>query len=204
MIVYQDYLYIGEYNDEEIAVERMLFENDFTFMNANFAQPVNLYRMDHEENIELVVGDSDGMFPEGSLSGFGSGYNRNENQYIWKMQVYEGKLYVGAYDASSFLLPLQEYANDKNASEEWKKLVDAYAAQICESETGTPVGVAECADYLNRADFGFDLYVTEDGIHFDTITTDGFGDKYNHGCRHLPWYFLPAVLLLLCYLHASL
>lgn len=121
-----------------------------------------------------------------------------------KCRSYEGKLYVGAYDASSFLLPLQEYANDKNASEEWKKLVDAYAAQICESETGTPVGVAECADYLNRADFGFDLYVTEDGIHFDTITTDGFGDKYNHGCRHLPWYFLPAVLLLLCYLHASL
>lgn len=183
LIVYQDYLYIGEYNDEEIAVERMLFENDFTFMNANFAQPVNLYRMDHNENMELVVGDADQMFPEGSLSGFGSGYNRNENQYIWKMQVYDGKLYVGTYDASSFLLPLQEYANGKNASEEWKTLVDTYAAQICESETGVPVGAAECAEYLNKADFGFDLYVTEDGIHFDAITTDGFGDKYNHGCR---------------------
>lgn len=183
LIVFQDYLYIGEYNDEEIAVERMLFENDFTFMNANFAQPVNLYRMDHDENMELVVGDADNMFPEGSLSGFGSGYGRNENQYIWKLQVYDDKLFIGTYDASSFLLPLDAYANDENASEEWKQLVNTYAAQICESEDGVPVSVGECAEYLSRADFGFDLYVTKDGIHFDTITTDGFGDKFNHGCR---------------------
>lgn len=183
LIVFQDHLYIGEYNDEEIAVERMLFDNDFTFMNANFAQSVNLYRMDHDENVELVVGDADGMFPEGSLSGFGSGYDRNENQYIWKLQVYDNKLFVGTYDATSFLLPLHEYANNENASDEWKQLVNTYAAQICESENGVPIGVAECAAYLSKADFGFDLYVSEDGIHFDTITTDGFGDKYNHGCR---------------------
>lgn len=183
LIVFQDYLYIGEYNDEEIAVERMLFDHDFRFMNANFAQPANLYRMDSKEGIELVAGDKDKMFPEGGLSGFGSGYGRNENQYIWKMQVYGGKLYVGTYDASSFLLPLQEYVNGRNASEEWKQLVDSYAGQICEANASAPIGIEECAEYISKADFGFDLYVTEDGIHFDTITTDGFGDKYNHGCR---------------------
>lgn len=37
--------------------------------------------------------------------------------------------------------------------------------------------------YLARADRGFDLYVTEDGVHFETLTTDGFGDPYNHGLR---------------------
>lgn len=148
LMVFNDYLYIGEYNDEEIAVERILFDNDFEFMNANFKQSVNFYRMDKEENIQLIVGDADEMFPNGGLSGQSSGFGKNENQYIWKMQVYDGKLYVGTYDASSFLLPLDEYA-----------------------------------EYLRKADYGFDLYVTEDGINFETITTDGFGDKYNHGCR---------------------
>lgn len=183
LMVFNDYLYIGEYNDEEIAVERMLFDNDFTFMNANFEQSINFYRMDHNENIELVVGDADNMFPQGSLSGLNSGFGRNENQYIWKMQVYDGKLYVGTYDASSFLLPLDEYVNDKNASTEWKELVDYYGRQICEDKNSHPKGVEECAEYLKKADFGFDLYVTEDGVHFDTITTNGFGDKFNHGCR---------------------
>ena len=67
--VFGDYLYIGEYNDEEIAVERMLFDNDFTFMNKNFEQPVNLYRMDKNEEIELIVGDADEMFPTESEIG---------------------------------------------------------------------------------------------------------------------------------------
>ncbi len=57
LMVYGDYLYIGEYNDEEIALENVLFDIDFDFVNENLRQSVNLYRMDREEQIELVVGD---------------------------------------------------------------------------------------------------------------------------------------------------
>lgn len=180
---FDGYLYIGEYNDEEIAVERMLFDNDFTFMNLNFEQPVNLYRMDPDENIELVVGDKDQMFPEGSLSGLDSGFGSNENQYVWKMVVYDEKLYVGTYDASSFLLPLDEYMNDEETSEEWKKEVDGYVEKLCGDYQGVPESAGICAEYLDKAVFGFDLYVTEDGVHFTKITDNGFGDPYNHGCR---------------------
>ena len=183
LMVYNDYLYIGEYNDEEIAVERMLFDNDFEFMNLNFEQSINFYRMDKDENVELIVGDADNMFPNGGLSGLGSGFGNNENQYIWKMVVYDGKLYVGTYDASSFLLPLDEYMNDENASEEWKNKVDEYIQKICSNYNGIPDSAYECAEYLDKATFGFDLYVTEDGVNFTKITDDGFGDPYNHGCR---------------------
>lgn len=106
-MVFNDYLYIGEYNDEEIALERVLFSKtgknadgqfggglDCRFLNANLDQSVNLYRMDKNENMELVVGNSTKMFPNGSLSGLKSGFGRNENQYIWRMEVYDGKLYV--------------------------------------------------------------------------------------------------------------
>ena len=54
-MVYGDYLYIGEYNDEEIALESVLFDIDFDFVNENLRQSVSLYRMDKDENIELVV-----------------------------------------------------------------------------------------------------------------------------------------------------
>ena len=96
LIVYNDYLYIGEYNDEEIALERILFNKsnteeggknsmggvDCSFVNANLEQSVNIYRMDKDENMELVVGDRTDMFPEGGISGLTSGFGRNENQYI--------------------------------------------------------------------------------------------------------------------------
>ncbi len=183
LISFGGYLYIGEYNDEEIAVERMLFDNDFTFMNLNFEQPVNFYRMDEDENVELIVGDEDEMFPEGGLSGMGSGFGCNENQYIWKMVEYDGKLYVGTYDASSFLLPLDEYMNDENADQDWKDKVDGYVEKLCSDYQGVPESAVTCGEYLDKAIFGFDLYVTEDGIHFTKITDDGFGDPYNHGCR---------------------
>ena len=38
-------------------------------------------------------------------------------------------------------------------------------------------------NYLRKAQRGFDLYVSEDGVNFETITTNGFGDPYNHGLR---------------------
>ena len=43
--------------------------------------------------------------------------------------------------------------------------------------------VITCMQYLRRAERGFDLYVTEDGVNFRTLTTNGFNDPYNHGLR---------------------
>lgn len=37
--------------------------------------------------------------------------------------------------------------------------------------------------YLRDAERGFDMYVTEDGVNFTTLTTNGFNDPYNHGLR---------------------
>lgn len=239
MQIYNDYLYIGEYNDEEIPLENILFNADFDFMNANLEQSVSLYRMDKNENIELVVGDATSMFPNGSLSGIGSGFGRNENQYIWRMADYNGKLYVGTFDTSSLLEPIGQFTNGDLASmsiNEWMELL-GYVATFLElsfaskdaegnvidikylfenysmleiaemlvdkgnelmdgieagaSQTDvslaallkTVTGFIECAGYMKDATRGFDLYVSEDGVNFETITIDGFGDPYNHGLR---------------------
>ena len=228
LMVFNDYLYIGEYNDEEIALERVLFSKtgknadgqfggglDCRFLNANLDQSVNLYRMDKNENMELVVGNSTKMFPNGSLSGLKSGFGRYEHQYIWRMEVYDGKLYVGTHDASSLLECLGQFVNGnllKRTPSEWKdqwnylKALMKALATVDPNGTGNPDTLAQTIkfsynfvfknitvrniasaikllNYLRTAKRGFDLYVTEDGVNFETITIDGFGDPYNHGLR---------------------
>ena len=228
LTVFNDYLYIGEYNDEEIALERILFSKtgknadgqfggglDCRFLNANLDQSVNLYRMDKNENMELVVGNSTKMFPNGSLSGLKSGFGRNENQYIWRMEVYDGKLYVGTHDASSLLECFGQFVNGnllKRTPSEWKDQWSYLKALMKALETvdpngnGNPDALAQTIkfsynfvfknitvrniasaikllNYLRTAKRGFDLYVTEDGVNFETVTIDGFGDPYNHGLR---------------------
>ena len=316
LIVYKDHLYIGEYNDEQIAMERILFNKtgegsdgslggvDCSFVNANLEQSVNLYRMDKDENIELLVGDATTMFPNGGISGIGSGFGHNENQYIWRMEVYDGKLYIGTFDTSSLLEPIGQFSNGDiigMTPEQWatqlqyiKELlellyeknntnpVDTYEMQAT-PETATPetamymddmavevedsfaseaadltdmmeiapdvlgndteMGVLSsensvedritslqdfsdyyetmldqyeqlaaeydlgddlkaafekllnqetwdkiksvlvCLHYMRTASRGFDMYVTSDGVNFETLTTSGFGDPYNHGLR---------------------
>lgn len=303
LTVLGDHLYIGEYNDEEIALIQIMFNLDFAFMNENLKQSVNLYRMDKAERIELVVGDKTEMFPEGSLSGLGSGFGHNENQYIWRMTVHNNKLYCGTFDTSSLLEPVGQFSNGDLASwtpEEWHRLFvyvrellkllrekddsgegnalsdaeqaredvgtlfevfdtaalsaidddrdgaaalltaeddllaqalaelpedcfrtrsgsanEAAIAEALEASFGGTAGfalggededdnglydwedlakfmqelieiarkVVVTAAYMNRAERGCDIFVSEDGTNFETITTDGFGDPYNHGLR---------------------
>ena len=288
--VYDGYLYIGEYNDEEIALEDILFSKNCNFVNANLEQSVNLYRMDENEDIELVVGDSDEMFPDGSLTGYGSGFDRNENQYIWRMQEFDGKLYVGTFDTSSLLEPIGQFtngdilnmteeewasqvayiqalieilkskqenpdeqisiasvddnltnqeaeeiveiANDENNtgivdedvfdklenigdsindidnefnkqfSEEFIKMNEELVAQLEELKGEITDEILKkfeeiiskellqnmksflvCSAYLAVADRGFDLYTLDSDLNVSEVTTNGFGDPYNHGCR---------------------
>lgn len=250
LTLYDGYLYIGEYNDEEIALEDVLFNLDLTFVNENLKQSVNLYRMDENENIELVVGDPTDMFPEGGISGIGSGFDRHENQYIWRMTEYGGKLYVGTFDTSSLLQPIGQFTNGdffRMTKEERARLFefirillelqkkgDAQPDNAVESKSNPDVdaltelfarysdeeltdmvlsaeseaihaddpnavqlptpdglekllelikGILTCGAYMGRATRGFDLYVSEDGVNFETITINGFGDPYNHGLR---------------------
>ncbi len=122
MVIYNGYLYIGEYEDIEIALEDVLFKQDVQFLAKNLEQSVSLYRMDPEENMELVVGNPTTMFPEGGISGLGSGFGHQENQYIWQSKVYDGKLYLGTFDSSSLLQPIGQFTNGDllhMSKEEW-------------------------------------------------------------------------------------
>ena len=115
MCIYDGYLYIGEYNDEEIPLEELMFSQDFGFLARNLEQSVNLYRMsigaDGTEQMELVVGERTKMFPAGGILCKRSGFGDYENQYFWQSKVFDGKLFLGTFDTSSLLEPLGQFTN---------------------------------------------------------------------------------------------
>lgn len=109
--VYGGYLYIGEYNDVNGSLNGILTGKQFTTLAENLKQSINLYRMDTDENIELVVGDATDMFPQGGISGWGSGYETHMTQYTWQTTEYDGIMYLSTMDETSLLHPIAQFTN---------------------------------------------------------------------------------------------
>lgn len=119
---YGGYLYIGEYNDVNGSLTGILTGKQFSTLAANLKQSINLYRMDADENIELVVGDRTKMFPKGSISGWGSGYETHMSQYTWQTTEYDGVMYLSTMDETSLLRPIAQFTNGDllhMSREEW-------------------------------------------------------------------------------------
>ena len=136
--VYNDHLYIGEYNDVSNALQNFILRKSFRTQATNLEQSINLYRMDKDENIEMIVGDPTEMFPEGGISGMGSGYETHMTQYTWQTVVYEGKLYVSTMDTTTLLTPIAQFTNGElvnMSEEEWEQLVN-YVKVLLELVTG--------------------------------------------------------------------
>lgn len=302
IMVFDNHLYIGEYNDQMYSMSRVVAKKDLTVMAKNMEASINLYRLDTEDNVEMIAGDPTDMFPEGGLSGRGSGYGEgfndlgtHTNVYTWQMIEFDGKLYLGTYDNASCLEPIGQFSNGdilhwnqadwesqinylltllkmaaadseptaeailqaaplkaeqsqallqslgdgelpiavpnqetlellaellaemlKNAGlldeemsenflEQFQKWMDECQDYLEELELEYPELVALLEDILEllnneetqanvnaalymaklsaAATRGFDFYSSEDGIHFDEISKDGFGDPYNYGVR---------------------
>ena len=132
--VHGDHLYIGGYNDPMKALPEMYLQIATSFSEGrkdpaksfgfNFKRfyldvtnPVKLWRMDRSNEIELVVGKPDGtVFTDPPLSGLGGGFGKNgENygllQYVWDMESYDNKLYIGAFDVSTLAQPIRQFTN---------------------------------------------------------------------------------------------
>ena len=137
LVVYKNHLYIGGYNDPMVALPDMM-NNKFENMYNDMSNPVNLWRMDANENFELVAGaDGDKYFgtPKGTIDGQAmraglsseDDMSRHLNQYVWRMQSYDGKMYAGTFDISDLAYPVTQFANGdilKRTPEEWKQQIE--------------------------------------------------------------------------------
>ena len=140
MEVYNGYLYIGDYNDVTQATYPML-QMDFIHLATLLSQSVNLYRMNGQHEIELVVGDKTKTFPNGSISGLESGYmglnghGSRINQYTSMTQIWDtdktddndGVMLLGTLDEGSLLRPMIQIMNGdvlKMSEDEWKEKIN--------------------------------------------------------------------------------
>lgn len=246
---YDGYLYIGGYNDPMLDIAAITDHNDWSPLYNDLQNPVHLYRMDENGEVEEIVDD-----------GFGS----QCNQYVWNMAVYNDKLIIGTYDTSTLcsgitqltdgsLLEMTkeefveriEYIIDlvkvltgtsrsansidvmsfgdnlgsllsslngvssysagdmdfverfNSVKESYEKYVRPVLVYINKDVVDTIDGFfnsrdvqnfvyyVAISDIMSKAEEGFDLLVSEDGINFEAITRNGFGDKYNHGAKAL-------------------
>lgn len=109
--VYGDHLYIGDYNDVSSALQGFVAKSNFVTQATNLEQSVNLYRMDKNENVEMLVGDKNSTFPKGGSTGLGSGYDNHMNQYTWQTTVHEGKMYLSTMNTTTLLEPIAQFTN---------------------------------------------------------------------------------------------
>jgi hypothetical protein len=134
-----------------------------------------LIRVDADDNMEVVVGPN-------SVSGYGPGFNRSMNAYIWSLEEFNGELYVGTWDQAtiyqyvvdyfpesisqliSFLVLVSDYNNAESMETRMKR-------------SPTPLS--------NALEAGGDIYRSPDGDTFTPVMTDGFGDPYNYGARNM-------------------
>lgn len=109
--VYGDHLYIGDYNDVSSALQGFVTKSNFVTQATNLEQSVNLYRMDKNENVEMLVGDKNDTFPKGGSTSLGSGYDNHMNQYTWQTTVHEGKMYLSTMNTTTLLEPIAQFTN---------------------------------------------------------------------------------------------
>lgn len=163
LVVYKDHLYIGGYNDPMVALPDAL---DFNFENLykDLSSPVNLWRMDTDENFELVAGESNNKYfgePIGTIDGetmraglgSDSDMSRHLNQYVWRMQAYDGKMYAGTFDISDLAYPLTQFTNGdvlKRTPEQWKKQIEYIKAflEILQEQQNGSSAAAESSESL--------------------------------------------------------
>ena len=124
--VYGDHLYIGDYNDVSSALQGFVTKSNFVTQATNLEQSVNLYRMDKNENVEMLVGDKNDTFPKGGSTGLGSGYDNHMNQYTWQTTVHEGKMYLSTMNTTTLLEPIAQFTNGDNLNmneKDWNNTV---------------------------------------------------------------------------------
>jgi hypothetical protein len=164
-LVYKDKLYFGT----------QVFGGFTSTVGGQLFKGGDLIRLDADDNMEVVVGPN-------SVSGFGSGFDRSMNAYIWSLEEFNGELYVGTWDQAtiyqyvvdyfpesisqliSFLVLVSDYGNTEKFDTELKR-------------SPTPLSTA--------LEAGGDIYRSPDGDTFTLLMNDGFGDPYNYGARNM-------------------
>lgn len=146
----------------------------------------DIIRIDKYDNWQLIVGGNP-LIPlnvsEGqkhrSLSGLGSGFNNPFNVYAWQIQEYQGRLFISTFDDSSNMEVILTTLLANRAALE--QLIGRATTKILIEIYESIVEILRAIRYP----IGFDLYMSEDGVHFRSVFLNGLYNPNNYGGRIL-------------------
>ena len=121
----------------------------------------DMLRLDANDNLEVIVGP-------GSIGGIPSGFGKITNSYLWTLEVHNGRLYCGTWDAASIVPVGMTY------------LWDIIKAMLSNRLTSSRKGL-----YDVWTGNGAELWVSDDGVAWSPVFTDGLGDPDNYGIRNM-------------------
>jgi hypothetical protein len=137
-------------------------------------RPFDVIRVGKNDKAELVVGayiprDPPPGWPKfrNPLSGLPAGFGNALNVYVWMMEEHKGWLYLGTLDMGNMVI-----------TDFWDLLIKPIAGPVSE----------QIFDQIFKKDppsGGADLWKTKDGIHWEPVFTDGFGNRLNVGIRRM-------------------
>lgn len=135
----------------------------------------DIVRIDKYDNWEIVVGPN-------SISGIWSGFFNPFNVYAWQMVEYNGKLVVATFDdAINMQTILEVLLLNKEILSKPPLSIPKFIIDILIEVYKLVVELLNTLDYP----FGFDMYVSKDGKHFEPIFLNGLDNRYNYGARML-------------------
>lgn len=133
----------------------------------------HVIRFDKDDIMEVVVGPD-------SVSGYGSGFDRDMNAYVWSMTSLNDQLYIGTWDLATVFQYLADYRTISRKAE-FPNLDPWY-----ENANRAAIGMKRAPTALSAAvEAGGDIYCSADGDTFYPVSTDGLGDPYNIGVRNM-------------------
>ncbi|MFH0954127.1 MAG: hypothetical protein V1873_07340 [Verrucomicrobiota bacterium] len=161
---FKGYLYVGSMS--------------FPYLNGyEDLKGFDLIRIAANNSWQLIVGDmfpvdSPGGFPfRFAASGYGSGFNNVMNWYCWSLEVYNGTLYLGSFDASVFLRYLDTLSGGSGPLDQMVFILENLPTALLLT--------------MNDAVPGADLWKSTDGVRWSSFTQSGFGNEENYGMRTL-------------------
>jgi hypothetical protein len=146
----------------------------------------DLIRIDKNDNWETIVGGNS-LIPlaslvdeePNSLSNLGSGFNNPFNVYGWQIQEYKNRFFISTFDDSSNMEVILTTLLENRAALE--NLIGETVTNILIKVYRAVVEILTAIRYPR----GFDLYISEDGVNFNSVFLNGLNNPHNYGGRIL-------------------
>jgi len=207
MAVFKNHLYLGS----------LSWPIDFVTQGLVPPKGFDLIRIRPDDSWELLIGDYvPRLRPPGGadfrvpVSGWPGGFGNPLNLYCWSLAVDNGTLYLGTFDAATFLrlvptldptpwihLTEEQLAFAVFALEQMigmmesygvsQTFIDPYVQLLAALDVGDPALIdwQEVRQILYEGFAGADLWKSQDGEYWEPVTLNGFQNPDNYGVRNL-------------------